>query len=276
MSRSEIPAAFRERVIAQRWREFHAKACEHFLRLHEPAVSWFGKETLKQAALEAVEAARRTGNKSHGGMLDYLTIVYLLGREFEIDAQYRDFVEGWITSAKVSSERLYTEFLITDAIRYAESVALAPHAWAAALDAADAAVDRVANDAMTEMQVIDAVTDLLREVWPQRLARFRIDELAAAGLTAKDLPGDESLLHGDDLPIVVRDLNQPMGALGVRTPGQFAAGALLALRFGRGFARDPRYAPFVAIARQEQTASQRLHALLDAARDLNAIWSSRA
>lgn len=256
MSRVEITDEMKRRTIARQWAAFDERACKHFRALHGEKAGWFGEDVLDHAAREGVKAAREWGNDSVGGMLDYLTLVYMMGHEFTRDPQYQSWVGLWIKHTSETGERLKTEHLIAEALDIIPEFNPTPAQWMNALDAAEELLKLTAPARrMSETDAREATVKLLGAIWPRRLEHLAEEELSAEILA----------------------LNPVLGGLGCKTPGLFAAGALLALHFGIGFLRDPRYPRFAEIAgRNELNGEERLGLLIRAARALELYPDQRS
>ena len=259
MTRVETTDEMKQRTIARQWAAFDRRACHHFRALHGDKVGWLGEDVLDHAAREGVKAAQRWGNDSVGGMLDYLTLVYMMGHEFANDPQYQSWVGLWVKHTDDTGERLKTEHLIVEALDLIPEFNPSPALWLNALDAADALLEAAQATApayrMSEADARNATVSLLGTAWPKRMEHLSEEELSAK----------------------IPALNPVLGKLGCKTPRLFAVGTLLALHFGIGFLRDPRYPIFAEIAdRGELTGKEKLCLLIQTARELELYPDKRS
>lgn len=249
MSRVVISDQFAQRIIERRWAEFGERAVQHFRELHEPDVEWFGTAALDAAAHEAVAAARRYGNDSVGGILDYLTLVYMLGRDFATDPQYGDWIGPWLEYHRDSGERLKVEHIIGEALPYADDIEPSRAQWKDALEAALAQLEvlpPLLGGRLNAHQALEACAALIARVWPQRW----------------------DLLPAEQREPCLREYVGTITRLGLRTGGEIAAFVMLALRFGGGFCDDIRFARFHTALAEQADGENRIRALLTTAMDL--------
>jgi len=236
MKRVTISEEMKQRTIARLRSDCDKRAIAHFRELHTEWAGWFGEGVLEAAALEGVKDARQSGNDSVGGILDYLTMVYMMGHQFTSDPQYQSWVGPWIKHSKDTGERLKTEHLAREALELIPKFYLSVADWLKALDAAEERVKKAPDltQRFTEPVAKEATTTFLNSVWPSRMEHLSEEELSA-------------LMHA---------MNPPFGAMNLKTPELFAVGMLFALRFGSGFLWDPRYPRFAELAGREDLIGQ--------------------
>lgn len=249
MSRVALSQDFVKRTIARRWSEFTERACRHFRALHAEDIGWYDAAQLDEAARQGVQAARAYGNDSEGGILDYLTLVYMLGREFTTDPQYATWIGPWLEYHRDSGERLKVEHIIAEALPFSDAIEPTPTAWMNALAMAQAGLDAatpLAGGQLKLDQAVQTTGHLLAHAWPQRW---------------QHLPPEQ-------LPACLIAYNATIGGLRLRTGGEVAAFALLALRFGAAFCDEVRFDRFRSAAAHPGSGRDRIVALLEAAGSL--------
>ena len=249
MNRVALSQDFLERTTARRWSEFTERACQHFRALHAEGTGSYDAAQLEEAARQAVQAARAYGNDSEGGILDYLTLVYMLGREFATDPQYATWIGPWLEYHQDNGERLKVEHIIAEALPFADAIEPTLTAWRNALAMAQAGLDAatpLAGGQLKLDQAVQATGHLLAQAWPQRW---------------QHLPPEQ-------LPACLIAYNATIGGLRLRTGGEVAAFALLALRFGAAFCDEVRFDHFRRVAAHPGSGRDRIEALLEAAGSL--------
>jgi len=253
--RVEITDEMKQRTIVRRWAECDRQAVLHFCKLHTDWAGWFEEGVLEAAARQGVSEARRWGADTTGGILDYLTLVYMMGHQFTKDPQYQSWVGPWLKHTGETGERLKTEHLIREALELIPEFYPSVQQWLKALDVAETFVHPSAEykRRMTEAEATDATLALLQSAWPARIAHLGEEELSAQ----------------------MQTLNPILGRLGCKTPKLFAVGALLSLRFGIGFLQDPKYPRFGEIAEsRELEGHEKVKSIMQIAREF-ALYPER-